>query len=678
MSNSPRPWDPALQAERGAQLLGLVRGKARDFFAPDGRCVVSDQVDWDSSHRRLPPSPFYLRERVNTVLALMAGDESDIAFGNLILDQIPLSPSDDFSTMNLIEMLLRHPQAVSPENTQRLLDVIAHEATHLQYYYNFFVGGNDNFPAMGCFIMVVGGELVNDDRAVQAGLDSLYSARDLLSRRGFFSEYNSPTYAGVTLHGLDETANHARHAEARALACQASERMWLDVAAHWHPHLSFQAGPYSRAYHNNSIAWSALTNILMWTTFGDCVFISPQRSLFDQSAFCHEVRAGNLAFCQAGCGGYAGTIHHIPDYVGELVLAKTYPFRVRGTAEYGSFHLGEYRKLPSGALQHIPGRTADFGANSAQISTLLEEDFAVGVASRGLCGGGGGDLFHVLWRRRAPAGEWADLRTVFTRYLVNETRPEDPDSLGLLAQQGIGFGLHDDRRALVLYHPNGYLHEGIHSLRLSLVLQELSGPLDEVWIGDRRLDSNDGESAAPDWVIVRDGPMLLAFYPLPTTHLGREVAIRSRSENGYRVLSFYNYQGPSRDFTQHELQIVQNGFVFEAATTADYSDVPAFLAELRRAEISDTTVLEARCVRYLRDGRELFLWLDPAQQSVKAAAVNGKEAVYPPLEITGVDVSRLPWLAEPGPLHHSLDWWKRIAARGGIEGMEGLSGTLVE
>ncbi len=678
MSSTPRPWDPALQAERGAYLLSLVRAKARDFFNSSGQCVVSDQIDFDSSHRQTPPSPFYLRERVNTVLALMAGDAQDVAFGNLILDQVPLSPSDDFSTMNLIEMLLRHPQAVSPENTQRLLDVIAHEATLIQNDYNFFVGANDNFPAMGCFLMVVGGELVNDDRAVQAGLDSLYSARDLLGRRGFLSEYNSPTYAGVTLHGLDETANNARHSEARELARQASERMWLDVAAHWHPYLSFQAGPYSRAYHNNSIAWSALTNILMWTTFGDLVFLNPVRSLFEEADTSYEARAGDLAFCQAGCGGYAGTIHHFPDYIGELVLAKSYPFRVRGTAEYGTFHVGEYRQLDSGALAHVPGRSADYGADSTYLNTYMEEDFAIGAATKPFCGGGQTDLFHVLWRRRAPATEWADLRTVFARYLINERQPEDAESGGLLYQHGNGFAIQDDRRALALYHPNGYLHEEVHALRLCLIMQELTSPVEEVWIGDWRLEGNDGEAAEVDWVVVKDGPMLLAFHPLLGTNLGREVALRSRQENGYRVLSFYNYQGAARDFTQHELQIVQNGFVFEAATTADYPDVPAFLADLRQAQLSDSTVLEARRVRYLRGGRELFLWMDPALQTIKAAMVNGKQIAYEPLEITGVDASQLPWLGEHGLLHDNLDWWERIAARGGIEGMEGLSGKLVE
>jgi hypothetical protein len=340
--------------------------------------------------------------------------------------------------------------------------------------------------------------------------------------------------------------------------------------------------------------------------------------------------------------------------------------------------MGEYRKLENGALVHVPGHSADFGADSAHINSYLEEDFALGTATKPLCGGGQTDLFHAMWRLRAPAKEWGDLRAVFTRYLINESQPEDASSGGLLYQHGNGMAIQDDRRALALYHPNGYLHEGIHSLRLALIMQELTSPVEEVWIGDRLLPGGDGEAQEADWVLVKDGPMLLAFYPLCGTNLGREAAIRCRQENGYRVLSFYNFQGSARDFPQHELQIIQNGFIFEAATAADYPDVPAFLADLRKAQVSDTTVLESRRARYLREGRELFLWMDPALQTIKAAVVNGEEIAYPRLEVTGLDPTQLPWLGQPKVWHDSLDWWERIAARGGIKGMEGLSGKFVD
>ena len=91
----------------------------------------------------------------------------------------------------------------------------------------------------------------------------------------------------------------------------------------------------------------------------------------------------------------------------------------------------------------------------------------------------------------------------------------------------------------------------------------------------------------------------------------------------------------------------------------------------------DFTVLEGRSVRYLRDGRELFLWMDPAQQTIKAAAVNGRPVGDPPLHVDGVDLSRIPWL-NGGVQHRDLAWWQRIANRHAIPGLEGVSGRRVE
>jgi hypothetical protein len=671
-----RPWDPRLQRERGARLMGLVREAARRFFHDDGRCALNEVLDFDMDHLNTPDKPFYLRERVNCVLALLAGSADDVAFGNRVLDHIELS-SCDFTTMNLVEMLLRHPERVSPANTARLRAHIAEEITAIRTTYNFYIGANDNFPSMGTFLFIVGGELAGDDAAVQAGIDNLYALRDMLTRRGFFSEYNSPTYAGVTLHGLDETMNNARNPEARELARQASERMCLDIAAHWHPSLSFQAGPFSRAYHNNSIAWSALTNILLWVTFGDSVFLNPMVDLFQHANTSFEKRANNLEFCQAGCGGYAGTVHHIPDYIGELFLTKTFPFRVSGSTEMGTFHYGDYRRTPEGTCIHVSGACADYGADAAYTTTYLEEEFALGTSTRPFCGGGQTDLFHEIHRLRPGASSWADIRAVFTRYLVNDAQPEDKENMGLLVQQGNGTTIQDDRRALVLFHPSGYKREGITTLKLSLVLQEMTSPVEEIWIGDRKLTAGDGESVATDWVILRDGPVMLAFYPLNGTDLGRQVAIRSEGQHGYRVISFYNYQGPARDFPMHDLQTVQNGFICEVTTLNEHADVPAFLADLRQAEMVDFTVLEGRSVRYLREGRELFLWMDPAQQTVKAAAVNGRQIGDPPLYVDGVDLSRIPWL-NGGVQHHDLAWWQRIAARRDVLGLEGVSGRRVE
>lgn len=675
-----KPWDPRRQHQRASQLAAAMRAAARAYFDESGVCLLGDGLSAGEpvGPRCHPPSPFNLREVVYSAMAFLSGAPADVVLANRILDKVKLSACD-FSTMGLIEMLIRFPERLTPSNRQKLRDHIATQIEHIRKPHNSFIGGNDNFPAMATFIFCVGGELLGNRRAVQDGLDNLHALADLLGRRGFISEYNSPTYSGVTLHGLDETANHVRHPVARRLARQAAERVWLDVAAHWHPHIAAHAGPFSRAYHANSIAWTGLTTWMLWQVFGDAIVVDPLARVFGpDSETGLEARTNILPFCRAVCTGHVGTIHHIPDYIGELMFQKRYPFRVTGTAEYGSFHVGDYRLLPNGAYVHVPGRAVDFGADSVATTTFMQPDYALGTATKMFLSGTQTDAFFALWRRQPRVRAWGDVRSLFARYLVNDTRPEDKDSGGLLAHQGLTFAVQDDQRALVLVHPAGTVREKVRALRLALVLQELTGPIDEIWFGNRRLPNGDGESDKPDWIILRDGPVLAAFHPLAPTNAGRQVLLRSRQENGYRVISFYNREAAApRDYGFEESQIIQNGFICELSTVRREGSPRAFLKRLRQAEISDSTLMESRRVRYRRGGRELLLWIDPARQSLKAAAVNNCTVGTEPLRIDSIDLKRVPLLGR-GLVGRSLNWCTRIAARPAIPGLEGVGGRRVE
>jgi hypothetical protein len=671
-----KPWNLQKQKDRGARLFTAVRNAAREYFDLKGVCLLgsgaAENVD------RKPDAPFYLREIIHSAAAFFEGSSEDIAFANKILAQVQLA-SCDFSTMSLIEIILRHGEAVSEENRSKMLPHIEQEITHVIKSYNSFMGYNDNFPSMACFIMIVGGELTNNPKAVQAGIDNLYSLRDLLTRRGFFSEYNSPTYAGVTLHGLGETASRAKNAEARRLAQEGAERMWLDIALHWHPEISYHSGPHSRAYHGNSMGWSGLSPMVMWLALGEAIVPNPFNTIFGSDAStCYESRSNTLAFCRAGCGGYAGTTYAIPDWIGELALSKSYPFRVKGTAECGTFHVGEYRRLANGAAVHIPGRCADFGASESNLTTYMTKEFSVGTASRAFLDGTQSQTFFEMHKlTEGQVTKWGDMRSLFFRYLVNGKQPEEKHTMGLLPQQGVPFAVQDDERALVLCNPKGEQYEEVSSLKLSLLLQEQTSPIEAIWFGDNKLDKGEGEMVESDWVIIEDGLVYLAFLPLCTTNLGRRAAVTSTQENGYRVISFFNYQGEAKNFAPADLKRVQNGFVFEAAPRSAYPTAAEFLKVLRKAERFDTTLLESRIVRYFRDQRELLLWLDPLQQSVKTAAVNGKVVKSEPLEADGIDDKNIPWLGQP-MAHGDLGWWQRIMSRSALEGLEGVGGKLVE
>jgi hypothetical protein len=365
----------------------------------------------------------------------------------------------------------------------------------------------------------------------------------------------------------------------------------------------------------------------------------------------------------------------VSDDIARLAFRKRFPFRVKGTAEEGLFHLGDYRRLPGGAVAHVPGRAAHFPAGEVFLDTYMERDFAIGTSTRPMHSGTQSEVFYEIHRRCPRARKQGDIRSIFARYRVSKSGLEKEVKAGLIRQQAFAWAIQDDARALALYHPNGYPHRGVDALSLNLLLPEPNSAVDEIWIGNRKLKNGDGSAAKPDWVIFRDGDVLAAFYPL-AADLGRRVAIRSEHRAGLRVVSFVNYEGRKKTFGRGFLPTIANGFVYEGSTTKRHPTVRAFLRDLRKAEISDTTVLEARRVRYLRGGRELFLWIDPRGKDIKAAAVNGTQVAYPPLSIQGAKVGRVPWLGK-GHQHRDLGWWKRFAALPPVVGLEPVSGRGV-
>jgi hypothetical protein len=85
--------------------------------------------------------------------------------------------------------------------------------------------------------------------------DLLSYARDRLRRfaaavddTGSFAEYNSPTYARVTIGNLTRIRMFCRDTEALERVDKLHQRAWLHLARHWHAPTRQLAGPMSRCY----------------------------------------------------------------------------------------------------------------------------------------------------------------------------------------------------------------------------------------------------------------------------------------------------------------------------------------------------------------------------------------------------------------------------------------------
>lgn len=105
-----------------------------------------------------------------------------------------------------------------------------------------------NIAIKGTFVTLSVAEVTGDGELLAYALDRLARLRDTVAATGTFAEYNSPTYAAVSLAGLHAIANYVSHPGVPALVEPMLERFWLEVAEHFHPETRELAGPHARAY----------------------------------------------------------------------------------------------------------------------------------------------------------------------------------------------------------------------------------------------------------------------------------------------------------------------------------------------------------------------------------------------------------------------------------------------
>jgi len=602
-----------------------------------------DKIDADANWLGDGPQGNF-REKMWHCLPLLDAGGAYAERANRIIESIATSVCH-FTPMTSLQILFKYEDRLSRKSITKLenyikegLSAAARDRIHFSMY-------NDNFAAMAAFTLLTAGERFGDDSAFRAGLDKLHQLREVFTRRGTIMEYNSPTYTPITTHVLAETANYVRDAQARELARQCEERMWAEIAIRYHPPTAHLAGPYSRAYWVDSVGH--LNNIggLLYLVFGEAVFIHPLNSLFppDKKQVQHigaeALMLPNIAWLMSGNA-------HCPDYLAELLLNKSYPFSATATAEC----------LP-GCEFAYRDEAVEFPAWSGPVVTYMTEEYAMGTACAQFYDGAISDSFHIVYRKQAPATRQADTGAILSRYLFQDRLPEqtnvynrEPSGPEMFRDEGRKFALQHEDCALVVYRPKPYEAKQTTSMKLTLLIPCHYGEVDEIWLGDRKLEGHTGESKESTPVYIRDGSVYFCFKPLALTDHGRAAAVKVHREGHYLLLSFYNYEGGSRSFTTRDALLTTNGFIAHVKTAAE---IPAFsdfrryaseghLEDKIRSQLDSST----RWIRYTRTDLSMHFAYSPVSEGVLISSVNGKPRPEARLQATGLDTRRLPFLHE--------------------------------
>ncbi|XHR30474.1 MAG: hypothetical protein ACFUZC_07905 [Chthoniobacteraceae bacterium] len=559
---------------------------------------------------------------------LLTGDKESVALANNILGFLEFhhhhptrtpeeqaSEFDIFVCNHSVQMLVAYGEKLRPDVRHKLEGWARHAlkdyAGDRQSDYQFH-GCNDNMPSKATLGMILGGEYFGDSAAVENGLWNLRQLRDMFTRRGLISEYTSPTYTPLTIINLTEIALLAKNAEACKLAAQCVERVWADVLGHFHSPTGTMGGPYARAYQLDSTGHFSTVACLLWIVLGERTSFDPVAEISLEPirlVHHHDDRPSQLGIL----GWLSSCPVQPPEHLLQWTKNRKYPFRFKASAERG----GD-------------------GAGEVNTTFYSEKDFAVGTAEGESWCELQSEMFFLQFRRHAPFRGIEDLRTAYCRYLVNDQHPGDRKADHCLKPHGIVHTVQEGRVALVLSRPSLSLAKAnVQSLRFSFILPTHFGEIE-------RIEVQDGS------VFIEDGTIRLGLRGLNVTDWGRQAAVRIERVSHYQIISFYNYEGDARSFSEEELGRTLNGFVAVIGVKAEESR-DAFRERVMAVEVLDYFHIGSRVVRCKVGGTILGMSYAVKTDRVRYSTINGRLAERPLWEADEMPAERLPFLNKAQP-----------------------------
>ncbi|WP_321472138.1 hypothetical protein [uncultured Paludibaculum sp.] len=618
-------WDEAGQRRRRAEIYALHQRDCGPKFDESGQWIAAST----------PPGG---RERLWHAISLLKSEATRAKANAIITRTFEMRNRKEFQwTFSHFEFtasvqILAADKGELTTANRELLSSLVRE-TFARKGAIRWLGYNDNFPAMELVVAVLGGEMFQDDSAVQRGIASMRALLEYFESRGLLSEYTSSTYSPVTLLCISNVAEYARSSEARSLALQLEQRIWLDVATHFHAPTNILAGPHSRAYSVDSVGHLHQIHMLFYQAFGEKLWLNPKRFLFPPIEHQEIHHDGDVPFMQCSNVWIASGTYHPSLESERLAFQKPFPFRVTGTTEHGTAVGMVMNRDASGKF--VPTQEVmEYQGGECVTTTYMTPDYAVGSATVQMHDGNQTDAFFVNYKRAPRPESIKDTGTIYCRYCINDDRPgypwSDPRSAephpshDILADAGRVRAVQKDGCVLALYQAKAQFLDDYRALRLTVVLPAFYRELKRV-----EFDAKDG------MVWVEDDCLYAAFRPLILTNHGRKEAVRIEKDHGFTAIQFINYEGSARRFSRKALLETCNGFVAELGSPAEDASFDKFRSKVLAGVVSDETAAGHRITSYHRPGIRLDLCHTLYYSQVKHILVDGKPQPRPMLAYTG-------------------------------------------
>lgn len=125
-----------------------------------------------------------------------------------------------------------------------------------------------NISLMSAFVLVLSGELLEEERFFEKGRRILEQQLDFVTKNGGFAEYNSPTYGVLDIEETGKILKYTKNEEIRRMACELHGLCWKVFGEHYHFATGQIAPPHARCYED--IQRSDIRTLITIGTDGEC------------------------------------------------------------------------------------------------------------------------------------------------------------------------------------------------------------------------------------------------------------------------------------------------------------------------------------------------------------------------------------------------------------------------
>ncbi|MEX2247186.1 MAG: hypothetical protein WEC75_10915 [Dehalococcoidia bacterium] len=447
---------------------------------------------------------------------------------------------------------------------------------------------------------VLGGEATGDETYVERGRRRLDDWLAYTCESGAPQEFNSPTYLAVDLLRLAAVASRTSDAEIALKARVAEERLWLHVAAHYHPGLARLAGPHARSYRDGWTGAPGYLSLILWRLLGDEALRRPS------PYFARGREEGHI--------GVAAEELHCPGYILDWLRERAYPSEAHETSD---------------------------ATGGVDLTTYMTEAYTLGTASQVYAAGDPPEPSQqfnstlLQFRRDGAPGTG----TLFARYIVDDRGAGPAVDAGDHAGEdhwdvGRFVGAQSGSRAILAYGLGARLRP-VRSYKLSVRVLGVADET-EVWVGDAQVREFPARVEAGEPVVIAEGDAYIAVIALEPTDMGHGASIELGRDGPMLMLDIYNYRGPAKTFWEYRSLAgpfyhgnVRNAFVLEVASKGDFADAAAFRRHIAAARIADSAGEDyVREIAYASDGGSVTLRYSLWDMSLVERRYDG--AVYTP------------------------------------------------